>query len=378
MASKFSKIFVKLSGVNLGRIYKCLNAQNVKVYDINRLDYKNIEFKIDFKDKNKVLQIAKSQNYEYAEAQNFGHSKISNFLKFRFGILIGVLVFLALNIFSSIFVWDIKIYGLDYVSKQKILDILSQNQICVGKMYKNQNLNDLETEITNNIEDISLCSIIKKGSCVIVNVKERLKNQEMTNMYVGSDIVAPQNLTITELVVSNGTAQKRVGDSVKKGEIIVAGFVTNSAGKKINCKANAVVKAKTWHTASVSFAKQKMVATKTGRCAKTEILTLFGMTFDVKNQSCDFDDFEEETKEVILSNNFLPFKMIVKTKFEVTREMVAQNFEEQKESILSECQKQAYKQVLDGEVVAKMFDTITEEKDEYIVTSYVEVNFELK
>ena len=37
------------------------------------------------------------------------------------------------------------------------------------------NLQDIETALTNSIDSISLCSVIKKGTSVIVNIKENIK-----------------------------------------------------------------------------------------------------------------------------------------------------------------------------------------------------------
>ena len=376
MKNKYRKIHVSLKGVNLNRIYKHCSSENIEIFNVDRKDYKHIEFDIDYKDKNKLKNFIKSQNYEYEEAKT-GFNKILDFFKYRFGILIGVIVFLIINIFSGIFIWDIKIYGNNIVSNEQILSVLKNNKIMVGGAVNNSILNNIETTLTNQIEDISLCSVVKKGTTIIVNVKEKLKNEEIESMYQGKDIIATENLTIIELSVSNGTPLKKIGDSVKKGDIIVAGYIFNSAGEKIICKANAQIKAKTWRTATEVYQKQVEVKTRTGNKSKTSFLSLFGMNFNVKSQKNQFENFEEETNVVLLKNSFLPFKMTVTTQYEVIIQTVEQDIEKDKQQLIENCQKNAYSFVKQSDVITQVFDEISEEKDCFIVTSYVEVIFQL-
>ena len=375
MANRFKNIKVSLNGVNLSRIYReCKNA-NIEIFNVNRIDYKNIQFEIRARDKKKLQSIAKVQRYDYVENDNFGFAKLKNFFVHRFGIVVGIFLFFMLNFLSGVFVWDIKVYGNNLVSSQEILEVLHSQNVDVGKIVDAKNLANVETSLTNQIEKISLCSIIKKGTTIIVNIKEKLQIEDMEDE--DGDIVAPNNLTITELVVSNGTALKRVGDSVKKSETIVAGYILDANGNKVSCKANAVIKAKTWHTTTEIYQKQIEVGTRTGKSIKSSYMTLFGMKFEVRNPDITFERYEEEQVEKTITNNFLPFKMFQTTYFEVTTEKITQDFEKDRQSVIDRCRSKAYESVLENEIVANIFDVIEEEKDYFSVTSYVEVNFEI-
>lgn len=376
MAKKSKLVRISLHGVNLSRIYReCQNA-NITLFDIERKDYKNIEFDINAKDKKQIENIAKKQNYAILEHQNYGNAKITNFFKWRFGLLIGFLIFVVLNIVSNFFVWDIKIYGNQYVTNEEVLAVLQQNNISKGKIISGINPQKVENSLTDNLEKISMCSVIKKGTTVIVNIKEKLLASEAKNINGDVDIVAQTNLTITDLNVTSGTALKKVGDSVKAGEIIVAGYIEDSNGNKVPCNANAQIKAKTWHFSSETYLKQIEVKTRTGNKRINSKLQIFGMNFQVKNDNCDFENFEAETSEKYISNNFLPFKMLTTTYFEVTSQFVQQNFDADKQSVVEKCEKNALLQVKSDEVISKTFYVVDEKDDCFIVTSYVEVTFE--
>ena len=370
---KASQVHFEIKGVNLNRIFSDCKKENIELFNINRKDFKNMEFDVGFHDKNRFQKIAKERNIKFCISSKSGFEKLKNEFFLHFGMVFGIFLFVFLNIFCNLFIWDIKVYGNSRVSTDEILAVLKEHNIEKSKIKNTEKICSIEKILENQIEDISLCSVIVKGTTIVVNIKEKLFVDEMNDIDEGNDIVAPQNLTITELVVVNGTAQKKVGDSVKKGEVIVSGFVLKENGEKVFCKANASIKAKTWHSASQIYKKQKTVATRTGNTSKTSFLSLFGMKFDVKCSKNQFDSFEIETSETMLSNNFLPIKMTTITFFETTLSVIEQNFEKGKEIVLQQTQKLAGGQVKDGEQITNIFDVITENEDEYIITSYVEI-----
>ncbi len=375
--TRIKRVRISLCGVNMNRIYRECKKHNIEMFNVDRKDYKSIEFDIDSKDKKLVKNIAKSQRYEFAEKQSYGFAKLKNFLKLRFGILIGAIIFVALNIFSGFFVWNIEIYGNQTVSNEEILNVLKEENIILGKQFANTPLSNVENAITNNLDRISLCSVIKKGTTIIVNVKEKLIAEDAENINGDNDIVALTNLTITELNVINGTALKKVGDSVKAGETIVAGYILDGSGNKISCNVNAKIKAKTWHTATEIYYKELEVSHRTGKKITNSYITFFDMKFNVKNRPNTFEYFEEESKKsIITKNNFLPFYMNTTTFYEIQKEKILQNFDQDKQNVIDRCQKLAYKKVNENETVTRIFETITEEEDRFIVTSYVEVVFE--
>ena len=377
MKSKANQIHVEIKGVNLNRIFLECQKNNIELFNVNRKDYKNLEFDVHVKDRTKLNQIVKNGSYDYSVSSKFGFEIIKNQFFLHFGIILGFLLFVILNFFSSFFVWDIKIYGNNRIEDDVILNVLKQNSVERGKPINIDAINTLENSITNQIEDISLCSVILKGTTVIINVKEKLFIEEIDGTNENDDIVATKNLTITKMIVVNGTAQKKVGDSVQKGEVIVAGFVLDANGGKVPCKANASIEAKTWHTATNTYQKEIIVSARTGKTASQTYMSLFGMKFNVKQQPITFENFEEETIETIISNNFLPLKMITKTFYEITQITQKQNFELDKQDVLLKTQKQAGRLVENGEQITNIFDVISEEDDCFIITSYVEVLFQI-
>ena len=345
MKNNIKFVHIGLRGVNLNRVFKECGKQNISLFNIDR------------KEK--------------------GFEKLKNSFVLRFGILIGAFLFVILNILSSFFVWNIKVYGNSRIPTKNILAVLESEGIKKGSFKNTKNVETLESSLLNSIEDISLCSVVFKGTTVIVNIKEKLFVEEIDGTGESDDIVATENCTITELVVVNGTAQKKVGDSVKKGETIVAGFVLDASGGKIPCKANATIKAKTWRTATEEYQKTIVVATRTGNVCTQRYMSFLGLNILIANQTNNFENFEEEVTETLLPNNFLPMKITTKTFFETTLSQKDQNFDADKQSVLQRTQSEAMQKVGKSEQISNVFDVIEETADAFVVTSYVEVLIEL-
>ena len=377
MDNRIKIVSIKISGVNINRIYKECEKQNIVLYDVNRIDYKNIEFKVNYSQKQKVLDIAQSQNYRVEESQNFGINKAKTLAKNHIGIIVGFLFFAVFILFSSQFVWDIKIYGNDTIKSEQIIQILKKNNVKTGTFVGNIDIENLENEILNSLDDISLCSVIKKGTTLVINIKEKIHSADLDNFLSEENIVANCNMQITDLVVSQGTALKKVGDSVKTGDVIVAGYFFDTNGQKVFCKANASIKATTWYSDTAIYEKEKQIAVKTGNKATDGYMLLFGQKFQTKQAKHCFENFETEQKDCyVFCNNLLPIKYVLTTYYEITFEKLVQNFENDKQKIVEECEQNATKKVGQNQIISKVFTVIDEQTDCFVVTSYAEVNIE--
>lgn len=364
---------VKISGVNLNRLYKECQKNNISLFDINRINYKNIEVDIDKKDLAKVKQICKEQNYSIDTLKSFGLVKLFSQLKSRIGIIVGCFIFIFLAILNSFFVWDIKVYGNSRIETSQIISILNKQGIKVGKTFAKFDSNLLENSILNQLEDISLCSVVKKGNCIIINIKEKLEASAEVN--ASNDVVAEQNMTIKSINVIQGTALKKAGDSVKKGEVIVAGYFEDINGTRRKCKANAVVSATTWFTSTETYQKIANKKTRTGKKCVESYFSIFKLKLPISKKQNSFKNFDsEENESYVFVNNILPVKKITKTFFEVEITPVKQDFEKDKESIVQRCKENAIKSVPQNLKVERTFETIAETEDAFVVTAYAEVN----
>lgn len=377
MLKSSSVVTVKLSGVNLNRIYKECLANNIKLYNIDRQDYKNILFDVSKKDLAQIKQIAKKQNYQLFVIKQYALAKLFSFVVSRIGILIGVAIFLFTSVFSSFFVWNVKIYGNTNVTNSQILDCLKQNGINVGSFFAGKDLQKIEENLIENLDQVSLCSIIKKGTSIVVNIKEKLDTEQLISTS-SADIIATQNMTIKSLQVVQGTALKKVGDTVKAGETIVAGYFVDSNGNKISCRANAKISATIWFSKNYVYPKTKEVFERTNNKAVQSKLSFFGLDIAIKNQQNTFEFFDEQTTtNYVFNNNFLPIKICTTTFYQTKKVLIEQNFEQDKDKICKQLQDELLQQIPQNLRDVDISQTINENENSFSVSCYAQIDVEL-
>lgn len=167
------KAKIKIYGVNISKLYKILKSNNIEMENIERIDYKTIYFVVFATKIKKLFAILKDSCYTITVIEYYGLIKYFQFFKKKLGYVIGSVLFLMVLIVSNFFVSSIKIYGNSILSSQTIMDVLKQNGIEQGKLISNIDEESIENLLSNQFEDISLISVIKKGTSIIINIKEK-------------------------------------------------------------------------------------------------------------------------------------------------------------------------------------------------------------
>ena len=373
----FFSVKIRLSGVNLNKVYKECLKNSIVLKNVNRVEYKILEFEVENKYIKFIKKLAKQHNLKFEIIKHFGLQKILSFLLSRTGLCVGIsLIFLSI-IVSTQFVWNVKIYGTERVETAEIMSILQSNGIGNGKIVNSNKLDTIEQEILNNIDNISLCSVIKKGSTIIVNIKEKIYSEELEKDKT-SDIIATDNITINSISIVQGTPLFKAGDSVKKGEIIVAGYFMDANGNRVECNAKAKINASLWISTTENYLKKREVLTETGNIIKNSTITLFGKSYSVKSAENTYSCFKTETKTTSLTkNNFFPLYLTTTTYFECERTYVEQSFNADKEDFFKRLREKNLKKLPENAIIKQCFETVNEFGDYYAVTSYAEVEIDL-
>ena len=366
-----SKILIK--GVNINRVYKILLKNEIEIGKVNRIDYKTLTFNVKNKNLKKVFALLNNPCYNVKVEKFYGFYAVKNFFKKKLGLIIALMFFCVAIILNNFYVSSIKIYGNSKVSNEQIVKSLEKSGVFIGKSINRIDLQLCEDSLLNDIEQISLASIIKKGNCLIVNVKEKLIDESIINNQSFSCHLATFSGTITDIEVLEGTALVKVGDSVKQGDVIVAGYYTNESGEKIKCNAKAKVKAKVWFSSSLIFKEKETIFVKTGKKISASTY-YFGKTkLFSKNVKNTFSNFEEKNEESYLfKNNLLPLKRVLTTYYETKGKEVEKNFDDYKQKLLDECYKTAKQKIPSQIKDYSSFDVIEKIDDGYVVSAYYE------
>lgn len=370
---KTSSARVKIYGVNISKLYKILKKNNIAMIDICRENYKTIYFTVTSHNLKKLFALLDKSCYTINVIEYYGTKKAIEFFKVRFGYIVGLVVFIVLIALSNMFVSEIKIYGNSKLSSQEICACLSQNGIKKGSIISRCNSDQIYSILTNNFDEISLVSVLKKGTNIVINIKEK-QSIDLATDTNPHDIVADFDGTVLSLSVMQGTACVKVGDKFQKGDILIKGSFKDIDGNLVTCKAQGQVKAKLMLTSEIEFKSQAEVFVRTGKKISLSHYSLFGLQFLTQTKENTFENFEtEETSEYVFNNNVLPLKLVKTTYYETQKQLVSQNFDDYKAKLQLEAKQNAKNLLEKTDEITNEFGDIVEIENGYKVKYTFEV-----
>ena len=366
-----TKLEIKMQGLNFERFLNNAIQNNIKIENISRKDG-NVLFKIGKEDFNSIKTIS-NKNVDVEILKTFGLKRFIEFCLKRMGLLIGIVLSLALFFIFNSFILNINIMGNEYISTQLIEEKLSE--IGVSK-FKTSNFNSAKVEdyLLEQINDISMVSIKKIGTSVIVNVKEKLENTFGEKI----NLVSQYNMLITKIDVFCGTCNVKVGDIVKKGDILVYAYMEDGSGEIVNCEPLANIEGDVWFTSVIEFKNKTTELKRTGKkFISTNYLINRKSIIENKN-NCGFENFEIEEKEFFISSFLLPLKVKKVIYYELEEITQEHDFLAEQDSILSDCYKNALSKVPKELVVTSEDVEINQVQDGYIVSVYLKSSVSIR
>jgi len=235
------RIKYKVQGLNLKKFLQSLNKNKIEVVEFEKLDYNLFFFTIKKKNENEFLKLVKKFNYSIDENKISFFTRNLRLIRNNLIFFVCAVVMVSLLLFSSNFVFQVKIEGLYFVSESEVLNVLDENGFEKGKFKTNYNLDSVEKVLTAHLEKISYASAVIKGNTLIINVDEKIDNSEYIYNY--SPIFAPFDCVINSIELLSGTANFTAGQTAKAGDIVISPYVVYSNSQKLPVPAKATINA---------------------------------------------------------------------------------------------------------------------------------------
>lgn len=230
--------------------------------------------------------------------------------KKRVGLLIGTVVFFGVLYFLSGFVWNIKVYGNNAVSTAEIMQVANEMGICEGMLKSKINSPEMRNTMLYKFNKLSWVSFNLEGSLLTINVSET-KPQEQENNKTPTNLVAAKDGVIKYLEIKNGYAAVKVGQAVKKGELLVSGAAEFKEGVASFFNSNGKVLAETEIVYTETIALKQNVMLPNGKVTTKKVLQFFGLNIPLYLGSVK-GEYSKNVKEYYIKteNNYLPIKII--------------------------------------------------------------------
>ncbi len=286
----------------------------------------------------------------------------------RKGIAVGLLFFVAFLSVMPKYVWSVEISGNEGVDSAAIEAVVEELGIKSGSKISSIDVDNLRPKLLVEMPELSWAAINIEGSCVTIDVREQLSPNRLDDK-TPCDLVATSDGIITAVYVKKGNAAVKVGDAVRKGDIIALGTVEYGDQSTVLCHAMGEIYAETNRKITVTSPMTVERPIPTGKTKTKRVFQLFGLYIPLYLGSEQYEYTCTATESAVETEQLtLPISIITAEFAEVIPTEVKISKDEAKE-IAAKQLEQLEKEQLNGMKIKKRTIRYIEKDGEIILTA---------
>lgn len=341
-----------------------INVWNIKKYNneiyanVKLSDYKCLRHKI---------------NRKYARLKIV--SKRGVFFRFykykrRKGFLLGFVIFVVMLTILPNYIWNVNLSGNEKIPNDEILEVLNELGVYEGANAKKIDSKKLVSELKLKISDISWAAINIEGAVANVEINERvIANVESTDP---SNLLASKDGIVVGIKVLSGKLNVKLGDTVRKGDLLVSGISEYKNGKQDFTRSQGEILCRTNEKLVVTIPfEQKSVMMTENVESKIVLRTPF-IDIPLFIKAIDYNYLKSTyTYKIKANNNYVPFYLTI-AKFYETKENIIIIDENIAISLAENEMKEKEQEMLgDGKIIAKESKIVRNSNSIQLITEYI-------
>ena len=226
-----------------------------------------------------------------------------------------LLIVVLLIVLSSNFVWNVDIIKENGEKLENISQDIENAGLRVGTLKSKVNTKEIINKIRLERKDIAWMGIEMKGKNVIVKIVKADEKPDIIDEDEYCNIISNKSGVITKINAQKGTANVKVGDTVKEGDVLINGWMEGKFTGVRYVHAEGEIEAKVWYTESKKIPYNLTQIQLTGNEENKYSIKInnFQINFTKKYSKFKiYDTIETENKIKLFSDFYLPIS-IVKT-----------------------------------------------------------------
>lgn len=363
-----------VKGLNRDKFIKKISKE-ITLYCVREIEYNLTEYKVDFFNEKKFEKALCENNLEIIKKNKKGLYFIFKNMLFNYGFLVGItfsIIFLCL--ISGKYLGS-HIYGNTSITNQEILKVIEDAGIKKFDSIAGIDTKQIENMLLDKIDNISMVSVIKKGNFLLLNIKEKVVNDEYASLDKFEPIKSEFDGKVLSIELTQGTANVKKGDIIQKGDILVHNYIIDGSEEKRPIKPIAKIKILTWIEESVFYSENVILTERTGKTFTQTKLSFCNIPLN-QGEECSFGMYETEISESKI-NMILPIKIENITYFELKERVLNIPLEENLENLKLECKKNTLQSLGEYDIIKDERYKLTGDCGNYKVTCILEIEKEI-
>lgn len=365
---------VSIEGYYIEKFINICKSRKITIWNLNRKANIELELNIRIKEFKEMCKVAKKTGCKVKIKNKKGVPFLIHKYKKRRIFIILLLIVLILIGISSMFVWNVDITEENNQNLENIKNDIEEAGLKTGTLKSNVNSKEIINKIRLKRNDVAWMGIELKGTNAVVKIVKASSKPNIIDENEYCNIVANKSGIITKINAQNGTANVKVGDTIKEGEILINGWMEGKYTGVRYVHAKGEIEAKVWYTESKKIPYILTQTRQTGNIENKYIIKInnFEINFSKKYSKFKiYDTIETDSKFKIFSNFYLPISLI-KIEYKEKEEYTKKNsLEEAKNLGIEELQEKIEKQIPDKEkIVNKNINTYEKEDGVEVYVTY--------
>ncbi|QSZ26822.1 sporulation protein YqfD [Aceticella autotrophica] len=317
---------IKIEGLSLEKLLNLIISRDIYIWDIKRTGHNTVIAKISLKGFKLLQPHIRITNCKVSIIGKKGLPFIILYFKRRKMLIFGAVLCMVLICIFSSFIWCISIEGIKNTNEQAVIEELKKLGLKEGVFKYSVDIPKIESEFLVDMKNVAWIGIDIKGTKAFIKIVEKTKPPEILPSNVACNIIAKRDGIIYKMVILQGDAVKKVGDTVKAGDIIVSGVIERPYAKTRFVHSNAEIIARTWYEGYADVDLSKQAFKRTGKSISITNISLGENTITFALRKMDFKHYDKETKIITSKNS--PVKIIKETYYETEIEHIKLNKDE--------------------------------------------------
>ena len=309
------------------------NKQKIFLWNLKRSKTTIIYANVSIKDFKKLKPIAQKTKCKIKIKSKKGLPFIFNKYKKRKIFVIGLAMVLITIFTLSKFIWNIEVIGNEKINADEIIQIANENNLKIGKFKNKVDTKKIINKLRLERDDIAWIGIEIKGTNAIIKIVESIPKPNIIDDEEFCNIVATKDAIIKKISAQNGTPVVKEGEIVKKGTVLIAGWLEGKYTGTRYVHATGSVQGKVWYTQKERIYFKQQKKEQTGNVENKYSLNInnFKINFNKGvSKFKNYDTIETNKKVKLFSNFYLPIELIKITNTEVNITDITYTLEEAK------------------------------------------------
>jgi similar to stage IV sporulation protein len=303
-------VMIRVEGLSLEKLLNIASEANVPVYDVRRLSYTVLSAVVSARGYRKLLRIVPGK-YTMTAQKSAGLAVGVKWLTRRKALLIGLILVGLAVLAASLFVWEVRVTGIDTRDAMALTEELTELGIYRGAYKGHIDLKKAETRLIIAHDEFAWVNLRLTGVVALVEVVPAEPAPEIVDESRPRHIVAEKDALIESVTALKGRATVETGDTVRTGDVLISGLVWDPGFPRMLFAARGKVIGSVWYAARASAPLYEEVRIPTGRAQMQRVISI-GRDSAPVDEGCSFAEYDTEViGEYPVVGLFLPVYMSI-------------------------------------------------------------------